>query len=235
MSAGRHANIRVLRRTVISVTFIANDKLRSWARLTVGLVAGILAGLFIPTFPGSAPDAHLLIGFVVGSVFYCLPFLIVTMGHDATATRAYVNDLAPRSVIDVLVLLAAIASLGAVGTMLLSGGQHQPQGAQVFDSMVSDAAVASGWLLVHTAYVLRYAKHYLNVEPGCIQFGGKAEPVMSDFAYLSFCLGMTYQVSDQQMTTAAVRKIVFFHTLLSYLFGTVVIAATINMLVGLAG
>lgn len=58
---------------------------------------------------------------------------------------------------------------------------------------------------------------------------------MSDFAYVSFCLGMTYQVSDQTMATSAVRKIVFFHTLLSYLFGTVVIAVTINMIISLAG
>ena len=41
----------------------------------------------------------------------------------------------------VLVLLAAIASLGAVGTMLLSGGQHQPQGAQVFDGRLGLSAV----------------------------------------------------------------------------------------------
>ncbi|WP_432560635.1 DUF1345 domain-containing protein [Granulicoccus sp. GXG6511] len=213
---------------------IANDRARSWIRLGLALGAGVAAGLFVPRVSGSAADARLLIGFVVGSLAYCLPFLVLIMGHDLERTRAYVDDLAPRSVIDVLVLIAAVASLGAVGTVLFSGGANQPRGAQVFDLAVSVAAVAAGWLLVHTAYVLRYAKHYWNEEPGSIEFGGKDEPVMSDFAYLSFCLGMTYQVSDQTMQTAAVRKIVFFHTLLSYLFGTVVIASTINMIVGLA-
>ncbi|MDO5500796.1 MAG: DUF1345 domain-containing protein, partial [Propionibacteriaceae bacterium] len=140
---------------------IANDPLRSWIRLSVALAVGIAAGLFVPTVPGSAADAPLLIGFVAASVTYCVPFLAVTMRHDAATTKDYVDDLASRSVVDVLVILAALTSLGAVGTMLFSGNADQPRTAQVFDLVVSVAAVASGWLLVHTAYVLRYAKHYL--------------------------------------------------------------------------
>lgn len=57
---------------------------------------------------------------------------------------------------------------------------------------------------------------------------------MSDFAYLAFTLGMTYQVSDTDLKTARLRRIVLFHTLLSYLFGTVIVAATINLVAGLA-
>ena len=59
-------------------------------------------------------------------------------------------------------------------------------------------------------------------------------PRLSDFAYLSFTLGMTYQVSDTDLKTPAVRRLVLRHTLLSYLFGTVIVAATINLVVGLA-
>ncbi|MDO5681477.1 MAG: DUF1345 domain-containing protein [Propionibacteriaceae bacterium] len=217
------------------MTIKAKGRLRGLFRLSAAVVCGVLAGLLVPTVPGSVGDTHLLIGFVVAALVYCLPFLFVAFRHDVASTRSYVEDLASRSVVDILVVVAAIASLGAVATMLLTSRADQPRPAQVFDLLVSVAAVAAGWLLVHTAYALRYAKHYWNVEPGCIQFGGKDDPVMSDFAYVSFCLGMTYQVSDQTMATSAVRKIVFFHTLLSYLFGTVVIAVTINMIISLAG
>lgn len=90
--------------------------------------------------------------------------------------------------------------------------------------------------MIHTVYTVRYARHYVNAQPGCITFGdSKDEPQMSDFAYLSFCLGMTFQVSDQTMNTPEVRKIVFFHTLLSYVLGTGIVATTINLVAGLAG
>lgn len=48
-------------------------------------------------------------------------------------------------------------------------------------------------------------------------------------------LGESFQVSDQTMNTAEVRKIVFFHTLLSYVLGTGIVATTINLVAGLAG
>lgn len=199
------------------------------------MLLGAAAGLWVPRPARSVPEASLLIGFSVGALAFSVPFLVVAMRHDADTTRQYVDGLGEsRSIVDTLVVVAALCGLGAVGTMLLSGSQDQPNGARVFDLVWSVVAVASAWVLVHTSYVLRYAKHYVNVEPGCIDFGGRGEPVMSDFAYLSFCLGMTYQVSDQQMTTPAVRRIVFWHTLLSYVFGTVVIASTINLVVGLA-
>lgn len=64
--------------------------------------------------------------------------------------------------------------------------------------------------------------------------GQRRQTPLSDFAYLSFTLGMTYQVSDTDLTTPAVRRIVWAHTMLSYLFGTVIIAASINLIASLA-
>ncbi|MDO5677784.1 MAG: DUF1345 domain-containing protein [Propionibacteriaceae bacterium] len=54
-----------------------------------------------------------------------------------------------------------------------------------------------------------------------------------DFAYLTFCLGMTYQISDTSVRTRELRRAVLAHTLLSYFFGAVVLASTINLVVGL--
>jgi len=69
---------------------------------------------------------------------------------------------------------------------------------------------------------------------GFIDFNGDGAPRLSDFAYLAFTLGMTYQVSDTDLRTPEVRRLVLRHTLLSYVFGTVIVAATINLVVGLA-
>jgi uncharacterized membrane protein len=67
-----------------------------------------------------------------------------------------------------------------------------------------------------------------------VDFNNDDKPSLADFAYLAYCLGMTYQVSDTDLKTKGVRRIVFFHTLLSYVFGTGVIASTINLVIGMA-
>jgi uncharacterized membrane protein len=95
------------------------------------------------------------------------------------------------------------------------------------------AAVAVGWLCVHTLYVLRYARVYYASPIPPIDFNQDEDPAFSDFAYFSFNMGMAYQVSDTDLKTTAVRKVVLGHAMLAYLYGTVVIAATINLVAGL--
>ena len=68
-----------------------------------------------------------------------------------------------------------------------------------------------------------------------IDFNEEAfEPAFRDFFYFSYNLGMTYQVSDTAVTSPAIRAVVLRHTLLSYVFGAVVLASTINLVAGLA-
>ena len=82
--------------------------------------------------------------------------------------------------------------------------------------------------------MLRYA-HFCYTEPvGGINFNTPDEnPRYSDFAYVSFNLGMTYQISDTELRTSELRRVVFWHTLLSYVFGTVILAAAISLVTAL--
>ena len=43
---------------------------------------------------------------------------------------------------------------------------------------------------------------------------------------------MTYQVSDTGVTSRRIRRSVLRHALLSFLFGTVIVAVTINVVAG---
>lgn len=215
---------------------LEHDRLRLWVRLSIGIVLGLIAGVAIPLPPGASPIAATLVGFSVGAVAFSVPFLALALRMDTPSTVAHVDGQGDsRTLADVLVVVAALASLAGVANLLLF---HRVSGAapalQAFEAGVSLLAVAAGWLLVHTMYTLRYCRHAVNSEPGCITFGGDAPPRMSDYAYLSFCLGMTFQVSDQTLTTPTIRRIVLFHTLLSYLFGTVIVATTINLVAGLS-
>ena len=195
----------------------------------------LLVAVLVPLPGGSAWPEHLLVGWVAAVVVFCAPVLREVHRLDAADTAALFEGAdGGRTETDVVVVLAAVVSLGAVAVMLLGGGAGTP--ATAFEATLAVLAVASGWVAVHTVYTLRYARHYLLAEPGCVDFGSDEEdPRLSDFAYLSFTLGMTFQVSDTGLKTFRVRRIVLRHTLLSYLFGTVIVATTINLVVGLAG
>ncbi len=206
-------------------------QLRIWVRLGLALVAGVLAGLLVPVPVQEGVSAHALLGYVAGGLAFALPLLVAVLRADVAETRAYVSRMpAARAGTDIVVIAAAIASLGGIATMLI-GGSSQDKG---FESAVTIATVATAWLLIHATYTLRYARHYYNSESDSVDFNTRSEPRFSDFAYLAFTLGMTYQVSDTDVHTPAMRRIILFHTILSYVFGTVIVAATINLIAGLA-
>ena len=68
-----------------------------------------------------------------------------------------------------------------------------------------------------------------------LQFPGNELPYFLDFAYFSFVIGMTFQVSDVQITTGRIRTLALVHGMLSFLFSTVILALTINLASGLIG
>jgi uncharacterized membrane protein len=96
------------------------------------------------------------------------------------------------------------------------------------------AAIIVSWGVVHTVFTLRYAGLYYKGVDGGVSFNQDDEPSYLDFAYLAFTVAMTYQVSDTNITANDIRRTVLRHALMSYLLGTVIIAATINLAAGLA-
>ena len=86
-------------------------------------------------------------------------------------------------------------------------------------------------------FSLRYAHHYYERPVGGVTFpsgdGADLGPDYRDFAYLSFTVGMTFQVSDTEITRVAIRRVVLQQALLAYLFGTVIVAMAINLVAGI--
>lgn len=199
-------------------------------RVLLGLGVGLAVGLLIPV-PVTEAVVRLLVGFIAGALVFLVPLLVTILRVDGPRTEAYVDGLdATVSETDVVGLTAALGGLAGVGVMLLTPAAAPDR---LFEALLAIGAVVCGWLLLHTMYTLRYARHWYNAQPGCVDFDADAPPRFSDFAYLSFTLGMTYQVSDTDLKTPEIRRIVLFHTLQSYVFGTGVIAVTINLIAGL--
>ena len=146
-----------------------------------------------------------------------------------TAVHAVREDTG-RATSDALVVVAAVASLAA-DAILLEAGSAGPRKDLV--AALSVASVALAWATVHTLFTTRYARLYYTGPDGGIDFNEKDPPRYADFAYVAFTIGMTFQVSDTDLRTNEIRRTALRHALLSYVFGGVVIAATINLVAGL--
>jgi uncharacterized membrane protein len=101
---------------------------------------------------------------------------------------------------------------------------------------VAVLTVVLSWTLINTVYTLRYADQHFQSEPGGIAFGtedGQQQPGYRDFAYVAFTIGMTYQVSDTTLRDPQIRRSVLAHAVLSYVFGVVIVAGSVNLISGL--
>ena len=147
---------------------------------------------------------------------------------EATASLATRQDDS-RAAADALLMAACVASLA--GVVLVEASRQKGAGEAVITTLAVLSVVLS-WGAVHTVFMLRYARLYYT-EQGGIGFNGDAEPDYHDFAYLAFTIGMTYQVSDTDLSTKSMRRTALRHALLSYVFGTFVVAVMINVVAGL--
>ncbi len=197
-------------------------------RFLIAALAGIGVGVAVGWWAGWRYG--LLAGWIVGAAtFVGWTWLTVwPLGPADTAMHASRDDRG-RDKLDLLVLAAAVASLGAVTVLLLDKADNGG-----LDAGLSVGSVALAWLTVHTVYLTRYASLYYDGAPGGIDFNSGDEPQYSDFAYLAFTLGMTFQVSDTDLRTKEIRATALRHALLSFLFVAIILAATINLVAGLA-
>jgi uncharacterized membrane protein len=129
------------------------------------------------------------------------------------------------------VISAASASLVAVGLALVKAG-HDKGSAKALLTALAVLAVALSWAVVHSVFTLRYAHVYYSGGGG-IDFNEDADPDYRDFAYLALTIGMTFQVSDTDLTTKEIRRTATRHALLAYLFGAVIVAMAINVVASL--
>ena len=90
------------------------------------------------------------------------------------------------------------------------------------------------WVAIHTVFTLRYAQLYYSGTPGAIDFNQPEPPAYADFAYHAFTMGMAFQVSDTDLQTRKIRATALRQALLSYLFGVVIVAMTINLIMELS-
>ena len=195
------------------------------------IVGGVGAVIAVFTSPWQAVP---LLFWIAAALTWVGSVWVTVLRLDAGAASRYATRDDPHgATANTLLLCASVAALGAVILGILKAA-HISGGEKILMLASGIGAIISSWGMVHTVFTLRYAGMYYTGPDGGVDFNEKEKPVYADFAYLAFTIGMTYQVSDTSLTTKAFRHTALRHALLSYLLGTVIIAATINLAAGLA-
>jgi uncharacterized membrane protein len=132
-----------------------------------------------------------------------------------------------------LLVGAGVASLAGAGYALHLAGRDSGAPRLLLIG-VAVLTVVLSWTVINTVYTLRYADENFRSKPGGIAFGGDdQQPGYRDFAYVAFTIGMCYQVSDTTLRDPRVRRTALAHALVSYVFGVVIIAGSVNLISGL--
>jgi uncharacterized membrane protein len=138
------------------------------------------------------------------------------------------------------VLLAVLAAIGASIAaifFLLEKPRETGGSPPAMHVVLAVATIVCSWLMTHVMFALHYAHRFYRDDPstaekdatGGLAFPQTATPDYWDFLYFSFVIGMTSQVSDVQVTSRAMRRLVLWHGVLSFAFYTIVLALSINI------
>lgn len=158
---------------------------------------------------------------------------LIVFSNSATEVKMFAaEEDSSKTFVFLFIIFSALFSLLAVVQLLISVKTNPAD----FNSqaLLSVLSVVLSWFLIHTVFTLRYAHlFYRSIKKGKekgICFPGDEDPDYTDFAYFSFTIGMTFQVSDVEVAAKDIRKLVLLHGLLSFAFNTSIIALSINII-----
>ena len=160
-------------------------------------------------------------------IIICWMVFFTTSSDQLSTLASNQDETLPASFI--IILVSVCFSL--FGTLVLLMYRNSVLIDKDLHTMVSFIGVGLSWVLLHTIFTLRYAHLYFisgEEKPGGINFPDGTEPDYIDFAYFSFVIGMTFQVSDLTVASRQVRRFVLVHSVIAFVFNTLIVALTIN-------
>ena len=185
----------------------------------------------------------MMISMILWDVF-ALSYVILSWIVFFTSPVSHIAKLAQkddgsRIFVFIVVVISSFASMLTVLLLIISKENTGTSTAVYLPVII--AGILLSWILVHTTFCFHYAHLYYNFDDrakakkGGLQFPQEQNPDYLDFAYFSFVVGMTFQVSDVEISSRIIRRVALVHGLLSFLLNTFVVALTINLIAGLKG
>lgn len=207
-------------------------------RLYISIVIGIITFFFVRHNP-SAPAIALTIWIAVALSIIILDWITIIWAHPKDIRKIARLEDSSRLMIFLFVMGASLISLIAI-LLLLKSTKGQSDSAIAASIILAMSAVIVSWWLVHTVFTMRYAHLYYTINKGDktpvggLDFpGGEKYPDYLDFVYFSFVIGMTFQVSDVEISSKNIRRLAWVHGIIAFAFNTAIVALSINVISGL--
>jgi uncharacterized membrane protein len=216
------------------------NKLDAHYRLYLSVGAAIVVFLIISKlYP--APIYIMAAWLAFAGTNLLLSWITILTSHPIEVKKGAKIQDSNRSLIFLIVVAASLISLFAV-ILLLKSSKQDPLSSITFHTLLSIVSVIFAWWLVHTIFAFRYAHLFYNsigaegenkrfVEG--LEFPKEKEPDYLDFTYFSFVIGMTFQVSDVEISSRRIRRLALMHAVVSFIFNTVILALSINVILGI--
>lgn len=216
-----------------------NSILNNMSPLIRTILGLVCAGIAV--FLGYKFTGILLLSAVFGWISFALAFLamdwMIIFKRSVPEIKAHAKkDDGSVAFVFFTIIVASLASMVAVLMLTTSKDSHENE----FSIPAAVIAMILAWTMVHTQYIFHYAHEYYDDEEGSgevnrgLDFPNDDAPDYLDFAYYSFCMGCTFQVSDIDVTSKLLRRITMVHGLLAFFMNTFVVALTINLVAGLS-
>ncbi len=208
-------------------------------RIVISIVCCIIAYFLIPK------DTPVLIKatglWVVFSIVYLIMCWIILFKKPVAEIRKTApKDDGSKLFVFFGILLSSFSSMFAILLLIISKDSQTSDSS--FFVPVSVSGILLSWATVHTLFTFHYAHKYYDDDEndkskaaGGLDFpGNETRPDYIDFAYFSFVIGCTFQVSDVEISSRKIRRLAFLHQIISFLLNTFVVALTINLIAGLS-
>ena len=205
-------------------------------RVFLGLAVVALVYLLFPT--GAAPRTRAIIAWDIGVLSFLLMTLHLFLTRDSTQMPALSEAQEDGQwTIFWIMLFASAVSFAAV-TSEFTGLKELPAPERAFRVALVAVTLILSWLLAHVVFAVRYAHEWYDSDDKAqlrqgLDFPGDTQPDYMDFLYFSLVLGMTFQVSDVQITARRLRRLAMLHGLVSFFYNTIIVALTVNIAAGL--
>jgi uncharacterized membrane protein len=226
---------------------ITKTKAKVWFRLDahhrmlISLIVSAVT-LFFSWGRFGAPAVILFTWIAFALMIIIMDWIIILSSHPMEVRKIARIEDSSRTLIFLFVIVASLVSMLAIFFLLKSSKELSPE-AVTGHVLLGMASVIISWWLVHTIFTLRYAHMFYATDPdddqkkkpiGGLEFpGDEKEPDYLDFVYFSFVVGMTFQVSDVEISSRQIRRLAWIHGLIAFAFNTAIVALSINVISGL--
>jgi uncharacterized membrane protein len=179
------------------------------------------------------------VGFLAAIVFDQTRFFVEAFRINAQQTREIFGRWLPsRALLLERTVIFTFISVGLLSLCVRDVHSATSMLPQDWRTFIYFAALFAVWLQMHNGFGIYYAKKYFTLNPAPsadgpdpqgFVFAGSDEPEFTDFLYVSYAVGLTYAMSDTNLEDSSIRRVVLFHSVVSFLFYSTVISAVINL------